>query len=1080
MRPYSRYTIRAKLTLIVMAITCGSLVIAGAAFISYDVYSFRKASVHDLQTLNRVMASSSTAALAFDDPEAARDVLTQLRYREHVVAACVYDANGKLLAAYTKADGDACEPGLPVLQLDSARFTPNRLIVSQRIIFDGKAIGTATIASDLDELSDTIRWDSEFYGVTLVCLVVGAIFTASRLQRSISEPIRSLALTAKIISAQKDFSVRAERNAGAELGVLIDGFNEMLTEIGRQDHELRHAQDGLEARVKERTAELQQEISVRELTEAALRASDDRTRLLLDSTAEAIYGLDLEGRCTFCNSAVLRILGYNDAGQLLGRNMHATMHHTRADGRPYLESECGITRASRSGVPAHVDDEVLWRADGTSFPAEYWSYPVRRNDVVVGAVVTFFDITERRRSEQALRSATEAAQAASQAKSEFLANMSHEIRTPMNGILGMTELALGTVLDSEQREYLQLVQSSAESLLRIVNDILDFSKIEAGRFDLEIADFDFADFLDQNLKALAVRAQQKGLEFAIRVAPSVPDRLAGDSVRLGQVLVNLVGNAIKFTEKGSIRVEVESEPGTDERYALKFSVSDTGIGIAPEKRAMVFEAFAQADGTTTRLFGGTGLGLTISRRIVEMMGGTIHVESELGKGSTFHFSAGLLPAAAAASVGPIADPRQLEGICVLVADDDQTNRTILDEMLKNWHMRPTLADGGESTLAALRKARDEGRCFPLVLLDAHMPGMDGFAVAGCIQSEPGFAGVTIMMLTSDQQPGDVARCRTLGINVFVVKPVGRSALLRAVLTALGKAVPAGVQSAAVSLGSLAGAIAAGRRKLRLLLAEDNEVNRRLLSRVLEKRGHTVSIAVNGREAVEMLGSRGFDAFDAILMDVQMPELDGLAATAMIRKREKSLGTHVAIVGVTAHAREEDRRRCLEVGMDGYVTKPIRSEELFAEMDRVVAGHISEKKAAATVASVAPEAMVAPEATVAPEAIFDRAGLLERVEGDEDFLAELVRLFLDELPHSLAELDSAAQASDWQGLARAAHKLRGALANLCAPAATAAALNLEDRAKENDAAAARASLAALTSEIGRLTAPMQPRIEEIAR
>src|SRR5580704_547587 len=388
-----------------MAITCGSLIAAGVAFISYDIYSFRIASVHDMQTLARVVASSSTAALAFDDPEAARDVLTQLHYREHIAAACLYDAAGKPVASYLQGKR-SCALSAPLLEADGAHFARDLLIVSQQIVLDGKVIGKVTIASDLVELSDVVRWDLEFYGVTLVVLLVGAIFVASRLQRSISDPIRSLALTAKSISAGKDFSVRAKRNAGGEVGVLIDGFNEMLAEIGRRDRELLHAQNDLEARVKERTSELQQEISARELTEAALRTSDERTRLLLDSTAEAIYGLDREGRCTFCNSASLRMLGYKDPSELLGNKMHETIHHTHADGRPYPAADCWIMEAALCDMPVHVDTEVFWRSDGTSFPAEYWAYPVRRNDQVVGSVVTFMDITERRQNEAALSERT--------------------------------------------------------------------------------------------------------------------------------------------------------------------------------------------------------------------------------------------------------------------------------------------------------------------------------------------------------------------------------------------------------------------------------------------------------------------------------------------------------------------------------------------------------------------------------------------------------------------------------------------------------------------------------------------------
>jgi CheY-like chemotaxis protein/HPt (histidine-containing phosphotransfer) domain-containing protein len=495
---------------------------------------------------------------------------------------------------------------------------------------------------------------------------------------------------------------------------------------------------------------------------------------------------------------------------------------------------------------------------------------------------------------------------------------------------------------------------------------------------------------------------------------------------------------------------------------------------------MVFEAFAQADGTTTRLFGGTGLGLTISRRIVEMMGGTIRVESDLGKGSTFYFTARFRPASAPAR-GPVEDRGQLKGVSVLVADDNKTNRLILEEMLKNWQMRPRLAESGHLTLALLREARDAGRSFPLVLLDAHMPDMDGFDVAARIKDEPGLAGVTIMMLTSDQQPGDVARCRSLGINVYVVKPVGQSALLNAILTALGGPAAAASQVApAAAVGVSVSRDASSRLALRVLLAEDNEVNRRLVVRLLEKRGHSVAVACNGREALDLLEIRGFEAFDAILMDIQMPVLDGLRATATIREREKALGTHLPIIGVTAHAREEDRRRCQVAGMDGYVTKPIRAEELFAEIERVVpAQRIGTRLAQRPSQNeVETEARAPRTQPIRAENVFDRAGLLERVEGDEDLLGEIVRLFLDELPHALTELRAADEASDFKALAAAAHKLRGALANLCAPAATAAALLLEQHANANEQDLARRGVRTLASELDRLKVPLEASSHEV--
>jgi signal transduction histidine kinase/CheY-like chemotaxis protein/HPt (histidine-containing phosphotransfer) domain-containing protein len=897
---------------VIMGVSSAALLLACLALIGYDSTVARASLTRDIGMLADVVGSTSTAALSFSDAKAATETISAVAVNRSVrMAAILRDGQ-----AFVRFDRDAETAGIPILTRvapELARspraavtFDRDSLRIVRPILLDGEVIGGVYIESGLGELHDRLRRLIEIVAIVLAGTLALTFIFASRLQRVISSPILRLTAVTREISQNRNYQIRVEKRRNDEVGVLIDGFNDMLSEIQRRDRKLLDHQDVLEREVEVRTADLR-------TANAELAAARDKA---------------MEG---------------------------------------------------------------------------------------------------------------------SRSKSEFLANMSHEIRTPMNGIIGMTELALDSQLTADQRECLDTVKLSAVSLLALLNDILDFSKIESQKLELESIPFAVADVLDATLKPLALLAHKKGLELITDVASDVPAAVAGDPGRIGQIIANLVGNAIKFTSRGHVLVCVRCEAHLGDRVRLHFAVTDTGIGIPSAKHATIFEAFSQADGSTTRRFGGSGLGLTISSTLVKLMGGRLWVDSEPGQGSTFQFAIPLpIAEIPARAIEPV-----LANLPVLIVDDNDVNRRIFQGMLARWQMKPAAVASGEAALAALTDASRRGQPYRLVLLDAQMPGMDGFMVAAQMMERPELRGATIMMLTSADQFGDSTRCRELGIGEYLMKPIRQADLL----DAIGRAVETQVPHTPAR--QPAAAAPAAPRRLRILMAEDNVVNQRVAAGLLTRRGHTVEIAGNGLEAIAALER---SAYDVVLMDIQMPEMGGVEATRAIRAHEAHTGRRTPIVAMTAHAMAGDRERYLAHGMDGYVSKPIDPATLFAAVELLQPDD-------------------GPDSSGPPLEPIAIADLRRRLCDDDELVAEVIGMFLADGPGRMADIKAAIGARDWRKTQMSAHALKGAAGNLSARPVADCAEALEHLARGDsiDPAAADAACRRLESEMSRLLAVLHAGI-----
>ncbi len=1008
------------------------------------------------QAIAESIARSSVDILLYRDAATVQAMIDQ--YLEEgkvqgVAYVFVVDANDEMIS-------HTFTPGIPHEVADLPAHRHETIVSQVSLIGLGDFIdiaapilasemGTVHVGMDRNFIRKAIR-AATIRQIGLMSLIfIATVFAARMLMSKIAQPLKQLARYANQLATSDTATVAHGEPAvemapiaarDDEVGQLAHSFQQMAREVFAREQRLRQAEE-------------------------LLRRSEAHFRSLIENVSDAIVRLDDEWRVLYASPSVSRLIGVFPM-ELLGRSFFDWVHAEDVQPLKSLSDE-----TSGSDKPAAAMEIELKHQDGSWRIVEALVNNLLDDAAVQGIVINLRDVTERKRADQ-LRQEKEAAEAASRVKSEFLANMSHEIRTPMNGIIGMTELALDTDLTSEQREFLTMVKSSADALLSLLNDILDFSKIEAGKLDLDPVDFSLRDNIDDTMKTLALRAHGKGLELICHVRPDVPDLIVGDAGRLRQIVINLVGNAIKFTERGEIVVTVEraevggqrSEVGEDggnhtptsdlrsptSEIDLHFSVSDTGIGIPPEKQEIIFHAFAQADGSTTRKYGGTGLGLAISMQLVEMMQGRMWVESDPGCGSTFHFTArfGL---SSEVSTGQEIDSTGLAGLRVLVVDDNATNRRILEEVLNNWGACPVMAEGGAAALAAVEQAASAGEPFPLALVDCMMPEVNGFSVAEQLRRDSKLAATRLIMLSSAIHADDRRRARELGFAAYLPKPVKQSELLDAMMKVLSEA-PGELKVGLVPAPAQAPSTQQSQRPLRILLAEDSLVNQRLAVRLLEKWGHQVVLATNGNEA---LAAWERERVDLALMDLQMPGMDGLEATAAIRDREARLGGHLPIVAMTAHAMKGDREHCLGAGMDGYISKPVQAQELFDVVEQFGNWTSPVEQAESTNGNG--------DGSGGPDA----ATILAQFNGDRELMQEIIDVFLMSYPDWFAQLRDAMTRSDAPLLQRMAHTMKGSLGYFAAEEARATAIELETLGRDADWARVPETFAALEAAVLRI-------------
>lgn len=994
------YSIKTKLTLIIMATSSVAVLLACGIYAGYDQLRLRDDMKRDLTVLAEVIGNRSTVALQFDDRPVAEETLAALRAKKNIVAASIHKADGKVFATYQRPNRQIIFSDLNKDAIHSA-FEGEFLNIYTPIVADGERIGTVYLKSDLAEINERLRMLAQSFIVIVGISLVAALALSARLQRLLSVPIKHLIDTARAISRDKDYRIRAQKFGEDELGILVTAFNDMLQEIQSR--------------------------------EAALRQSESKYRSIYENASDGIFQTAPGGRLLTANPAMARIFGYDSVADLIA-NFDEIRHHG------YLNEE-DVTRLRNAFQQQNQikDFEAPMRKkNGDTLYISISARSVRdENGELLHYEGSVVDITERKEREKTLRDLYEAEQA-SKAKSEFLANVSHEIRTPMNIIMGMTHLALQTHLSPKQKNYVEKIDAASKGLLGIINDILDFSKIEAGKVVFEAIDFELDEVMDRLSDLALIKTRDKGLELLFDIEPDVPRALIGDPLRLGQVLTNLVNNAIKFTDKGEVRVSVRRQREDDEGVQLCFSVSDTGIGLSPEECKRLFNAFTQADSSTTRKYGGTGLGLTISKRLVEMMGGSIGVDSEPGKGSTFSFTAHLGVQSVKSATNPgLSD---LGNLHVLIVDDNASAREISESMLQSLGFSTQSVASGQEALQKLEEAEQQDQAFHLVLMDWHMPEMDGVEAFQRIRADHGLHHPPkCLMVTAYSREDLIGQIQAahLDIDGLLTKPLSPSMLCDSIVKAFGR--EKYVRPRKKRSGSSLNALKKILRGAYVLLVEDNELNQQLAVEILASAGIKTDVASHGQQALEKIETADYDA---VLMDCLMPVMDGFEATRKIRSDRRF--NRLPIIAMTANAMSGDRQKCLDCGMNDHIAKPINVEKLFSTL----AHWIGHKPFAPVADDIPPSAPTPAQSLPVLEGINVRLAV-KRMGNDLTLYFKMLQSFHEMQSGAIAQIRSALTSGDHPLALRTAHMLKGLAGSIGADEVQRSASRLEHAIQNDD-------------------------------